>query len=444
MESQTGYVTIEGHEKAANLSMVEGRLNLQVTDSEGTFNLQSPSDIERLTFRGTHNYFTLLALQHRSTQTRLGVGGLTNYAVHLALEGVTYESDEEISGKTWLLYLEDFAKILHVTGLQHDITFDYSGGIAWSWFFKQAAPIILDCPKAKLNLRVGQDMKTGGDAIAGPSLNFRYPIVLVLEEEQQLHSALKTLSRISSFFSLMMGRVLSIEEVALSLEDGTSRHDAKVHGLVGIQRSDKPKERLVAFAGTEALASMLDEWLLRYDEIEEAIGLHLSGLERRNLPWQLRFQIFIQALEAFHRRTASASGTAIDVEAVSNALRDQNIPEAAIERVSGILAHAHEPSLTHRLKSYWDQFSTEINALRPTIQKNLFIDRVVATRNHFAHRTDVNSKVLKGRELWDYTETIKAISHMALLNEIGGNVTGLGKAMLEKRFAEYVLLSDAK
>ena len=37
-----------------------------------------------------------------------------------------------------------------------------------------------------------------------------------------------------------------------------------------------------------------------------------------------------------------------------------------------------------------------------------------------------------------------AISHMALLNEIGGNVKGLGMAMLRKRFAEYVLLPDAE
>jgi hypothetical protein len=106
---------------------------------------------------------------------------------------------------------------------------------------------------------------------------------------------------------------------------------------------------------------------------------------------------------------------------------------------SGVLAHAHEPGLRQRLKSYWDQFAAEVATLRPQATKSEFVGRVVSTRNHFAHRTDKDRQVLEGGDLWDHTETMKAISHMALLNEIGGNVAGLGKAMLDKRFAKYVL-----
>ena len=38
-----------------------------------------------------------------------------------------------------------------------------------------------------------------------------------------------------------------------------------------------------------------------------------------------------------------------------------------------------------------------------------------------------------------HTETVKAISHMAILRAIGGDVDGAGKAMLDKRFTKYVI-----
>lgn len=442
MESQTGNVTIDGRQMAATLSMIEGQLNLQVTNSESPLGHPSRTKIDLLSFRGSRNRFALLNLRQIGSHARLGVGEIASYDVDLALEDVAYDSLDDITGKTWRLHLEDFSKIFHVTGLQHDIIFDESGGLELRWFFKPAAQITLECPKARLKLLFGQSMKTGGDFFTGPNLNFRYPVTIVFEAEQQLNPALVVLYQIRSFFSLLMGRVLAIDELSLCLEDDMIRHDAKVHGLPSIRRNDKPNEPIVKFESQRALASMLDEWLVRYDQIEEAIGLHINGLEQRDFPWQIRFQIFVQALEALHRRTNSFESAAIDVDAVSAALAKENIPGEVIERVGGMLAHSHEPSLSHRLKCYWDQFSSEIEALRPSTKKQRFVERVVATRNHLAHRTDENSKVLKDGDLWDHTETIKAISHMALLSEIGCDVTGLGEVMLLKRFTQYVLVPD--
>jgi hypothetical protein len=439
VESQSGYVTIAGEQKAAALSMEEGRLSLRVTDSEGSFGLAHPEDLELLQFRGSRNAFTLLGLQHKSSQARLGVGGTTTYTVRLALEDVLYTSEEEISGTTWLLYVEDLARILHVTGLQQTVALDEQGGVEISWFFRPAAAVILHCPRAGLELHVGQDMKTGGDPILGPSMHFRYAARLISDEELKLYSALKLLNRIRLFFSLVMGRVLGIDEVSLRLEDDEGKHDAKVHGLIPIARSDKPTERLVGFSSPEQLATMLDQWLVRFDEISEAVHLHMDGLEQRRLPLPLRFQIFVQALEALHRKTTAAAVTPIDVQTVSAVLREQGIPGDVVDRVGGVLAHAHEPGLRQRLKSYWDQFAAEIASLRPDARRNEFVGRVAATRNHFAHRTDKDAQVLERGDLWDHTETVKAIAHMALVGEIGGDVAGLGKAMLNRRFAEYVL-----
>jgi hypothetical protein len=382
----------------------------------------------------------LLRLQHLRSEARLGVGGVTTYSVQLAVEDVLYDNLEEIRARQWELYVEDLAKIIHVTGLRHSILFGENNAAILNWSFQAASPVVLTCPRSRLAVRIGQEMKTTGNPISGPGMSFRYLARCIFDEEMELFTALRSLHRIRLFFSLVMGRVLGIDEATLRIEGEESPHDAKIHGLIPIQRSDTPSDRLVGFEGPEDLGRMLDEWLVRFDDLSDAIHLHLDGLEQRRLPTQLRFQLFIQALEALHRRIAAGEAAEpIDVEAVQETLRDRGIAQDVIDRVSGVLAHAHEPGLRQRLRGFWDQFTGELAALRPELARNEFVGRAVATRNHFAHRTDRDSQILTGTELWDWTETIKAISHMALVNEIGGHVAGLGQAMLDRRFVQYVI-----
>lgn len=443
-ESQSGEIVVDDVRRPATIAMEDGRLRLRVFDTEGGPNLGRTHDVELAHFRGNRNGFTLLRLQHLSSQARLGVGGVTSYSVQLALEDVLFDDVREISGSHWELYIEDLAKIVHVTGLHHSILFGENDAVILNWSFQAAPAVVLACPRSRLQVRIGQEMKTTGDPVSGPGMRFRYLARCVFDDEMELYPALQSLHRIRLFFSLIMGRVLDIEEVSLRIEGDGTPHDAKIHGLIPTQKSDTPAERLVSFASPEELARMLDEWLVRFDDLSEAIHLHLDGLEQRRLPVQLRFQIFIQALEALHRRTGGGeAGEPIDVEAVQDALRDRGIAESVIDRVGGMLAHAHEPSLRQRLRGYWDQFASEFAILRPNLPRNDFVGCAVATRNHFAHRTDCDRQVLTGADLWDWTETIKAISQMALVDEIGGSTAGLGQAMLNRRFAQYVMERNA-
>ena len=77
--------------------------------------------------------------------------------------------------------------------------------------------------------------------------------------------------------------------------------------------------------------------------------------------------------------------------------------------------------------------------MRPGLSKGAFVNRVVATRNHFAHRTDSDDQVLSGTELWDATETVKVISHIALIQHIGGSLEGVGQAMFTHNFVDYIV-----
>ena len=113
------------------------------------------------------------------------------------------------------------------------------------------------------------------------------------------------------------------------------------------------------------------------------------------------------------------------------------MPTDVIDRVKGVMAHAHEPGLRQRLKHYFALFEQELKILRPNFHQKTYISRSVATRNHFAHRTDHNDHVFEGIDLWDATETMKALSQLALLSKIGAEIEGIGQKMLDTRFVNY-------
>ena len=79
----------------------------------------------------------------------------------------------------------------------------------------------------------------------------------------------------------------------------------------------------------------------------------------------------------------------------------------------------------------------EISSFQPQLRLSSFIARVVATRTHHVHRTDITDQVLRGIDLWDTTETVKAMSHMAFLRQVGSETGDMGNVMLHQKFIEY-------
>lgn len=102
--------------------------------------------------------------------------------------------------------------------------------------------------------------------------------------------------------------------------------------------------------------------------MNDAVKLHYQGLEQ-NLVTELRFQLFMQAIEGFHRRTVPPLAKPADINHVVKILEQEKIAPDMIDKVEGILAYAHEPGLRQRLKYYWDLFSEEIAALSPIFSK---------------------------------------------------------------------------
>lgn len=436
-EEHRGYVTFAEQRFGAALRLLEGRLCLEVSDPEGDYKGAMPDRLEILHFQSHSSYFSLLNLRLIRSTTRLGVGGVRVFSVRFALEEFLFPAIDDIRSDRWSVYVEDVAKIHHVTGLQHSISKSTDNRIELNWTFIPTPPVELKCPEAKLTLELGQAVNSRGDFIGGPSLTFKYPATLRFGDSVDLATALKKIETVRQFFSLLMGRVLGVEKVCLCQKVDGQAHDVDVHGFRATQLSGKPDHPIVSFDGAVELAALLDRWLVRADGLADAVSLHFQGLEQRNLEPALRFQLFVQAIEATHRRTAPSPAMPIVAQPILDTLRQNGIADDIVDRVAGVLAHAHEPGLRQRLKYYWDLFSDEIKFLRPNLTKKDAIARLAATRNFYAHRTDKTAQVLEGADLWDATELVKAISHMAILKQIEAQMVGVGESMVREGFAQF-------
>lgn len=432
-----GHVELGDGELGATLTLEPGRVALDIASTDQAHGM--PERLEIIRFRSNTGYFTLVNLFRLNHNMRLGVAGLSTYSVGLTFESAHFQAEDEIRSRTWSMIVGDVAKILHVNGVIQQLIMPETGGVIMNYTVASPPAVVLQCPSAGLTLRLGQHIKSGGDPINGPTLTLTYPIDLAFPEEVSIDVALRTMHRVRQGLSLVMGRVLPITSASIKLPDEGNRHEVAIHGLLTTDAAEKPAQPILSTITPEILATVIDRWLSRYDELGDAIRLHMSGIEQRRIPTELRFQIFVQAMEALHRRTAPTAAPVIDSAPILETLRERGIPNDIVDRVSGVLAHAHEPGLRRRLRHYWDEFEAEITTLRPAERRNTFIGRVAATRNHYAHRTDRDDQVLGGTDLWDTTETVKAISHMALLREVGGDTAGMGQTMLDRRFAEYVL-----
>ena len=420
-----GHIDLDDAKPGATLTLEPGRVVLEVAGSgDAMGDLAERIPLAR--FTSNTGYFTLLNLFRRGVNVRFGVGSLSTYTAQLAFESGYFSSEEEIRSRSWSMHIGDIAKIIHVNGVRQVMTLPEQGGFSMHWTIAPAPAVALDCPDAGIVVKLGQGIQVGGNVIDGPTITLTYPAEVVFPEEVGPERALETLHRVRLFFSMLMGRVLPITKTTVTFDLEDRPHEMTVHGLLPTEPSDRPFDQLLADTDPAKVAQLLDRWLTRFDDFGDAIRLHLSALEQRKMPIELRFQIFVQALEALHRRTVPSTAARIDIGPVSAVLREHGVSSGIVDRVAGVLAHAHEPGLRRRLKDYWNAMQAEVLALRPSEVRDSFVGRVVATRNFYAHRTDRDDQVLSGADLWDATELVKALSHMALLTEIGADIAGMG------------------
>jgi predicted secreted protein len=131
-----------------------------------------------------------------------------------------------------------------------------------------------------------------------------------------------------------------------------------------------------------------------------------------------KFLSTVHAIESYHRRTMKnfelpEKQHKKRIEEILNA-----VPHEHKDWLENKLAYSNEPGLRRRLKEILEKFADVLNDFIP--DKDLFIHKVVTTRNYLIHYDEkLKEQSAKREELYYLTQKIKILIEICLLKELG-------------------------
>lgn len=399
-----------------------------------------PNEIELLNFKSSigssTSLFSLYKLHEENANFDFSGRSDTRFHISFAFKGANFKNFDEICSDNWKIDIEDIDKIHNWPKFEDVFDVDPSGkakGITSTYY--PSKPVTINCPSCDMKLELCRSLSFKKLSRNKQLRTFSYPINLNFTKPVDFNFALNKIYSVRKFFSFLFGRILDINSISMHINDNGIPATVDVYGFRKILRSKKPSNSIVHLNNISELSPLLDKWLEIEENIKLAVNLHYQGLELRQLNLSLQFQFFIQAIEALHRKTVSSEKQKdINTDKIYSTLRQADVPKDICDRIKGMLAHINEPGLRTRLKSYWDLFSEELTDAFPAIKKNDIINKLVETRNYYAHRPDKSENILTGYELLRAVNIVKMISHLAILKEIGVDTKGFGNIMKKERF----------
>ena len=395
-----------------------------------------PNEIELLNFKSSNGLFSLYKLHKENANFDSSGQSDTRFHISFAFKGANFNNFDEICSDNWEIDIEDIDKIHNWPKFEDVVDVDPSGkakGVTSTYY--PSKPVLINCPSCNMKLELHQSLSLKKLSRNKQLRTFSYPINLNFTKPVDFNFALNKIYSVRKFFSFLFGRMLDINSISMHINDNGIPATVDVYGFRKILRSKKPLNSIVHLNNIFELSPLLDKWLAIEENIKLAVNLHCQGLELRQLDQSLQFQLFIQAIEALHRKTVSSEKRKdINTDKIYSTLRQADVPKDICDRIKSMLAHINEPGLRTRLKSYWDLFSEELTDAFPAIKKNDIINKLVETRNYFAHRFEETENITTGYELLRAVNIVKMISHLAILKEIGVDTKGIGNIMKKERF----------
>ena len=451
-EEHMGSVIFDGKEFPAALHLTDEKISINISGlliiNEKDLSKSdwpksvAPSEIELLNFKSSigssTSLFSLYKLHEENANFDFSGRSDTRFHISFALKGANFENFDEICSDNWKIDIEDIDKIHNCPKFEDvfDVDVDPSGkakGITSTYY--PSKPVIINCPSCDMKLELWRSLSFKKLSRNKQLRTFSYPINLNFTKPVDFNFALNKIYSVRKFFSFLFGRILDINSISMHINDNGIPATVDVYGFRKILRYKIPSNSIVHLNNISELSPLLDKWLEIEENIKLAVNLHYQGLELKQLNLSLQFQFFIQAIEALHRKTVSSEKQKdINTDKIYSTLRQADVPKDICDRIKGMLAHINEPGLRTRLKSYWDLFSEELTDAFPAIKKNDIINKLVETRNYYAHRPDKSENILTGYELLRAVNIVKMISHLAILKEIGVDTKGIGKIMKKERF----------
>jgi len=164
----------------------------------------------------------------------------------------------------------------------------------------------------------------------------------------------------------------------------------------------------------------LQSWFGKYELLKPVHQLYFGTLYNPTMYLDQKFLAFIQALEAYHRRTIGNCELPNEKhkERIKQIL--DSVTTKYMEWLKAKLDYSNEPSLRKRLKELLK--SNEALTSQLTSSGKQFINDVCNTRNYLIHYDlELEDKAAKGEELHNLTQKLKVLIEACFLKQLGFN-----------------------
>ncbi len=263
-----------------------------------------------------------------------------------------------------------------------------------------------------------------------------------------------TASRLQELGSLCAGHYLPLTHMKVVLDKsfGLSKSgrlkDVDIFMQVQHPQSkSKPNHVIPLFSLNELVSAnneALSNWLRQYGTLSPAIDLFFAITGDKSMFLSVRFLLAIQALEVFHRRTATGLiMSKVDYKLLRKRLVEQipsDTPQEMKDKLVGSYAFANEWSLMQRLSAVISEIE---NDLGESVEgfKEPFARSVVDTRNYNTHfSSNLERKALDGADMYWATQRMILLLTCLFLKKIGVSPRAFRGAL--GRHNEFEMLFD--
>lgn len=162
----------------------------------------------------------------------------------------------------------------------------------------------------------------------------------------------------------------------------------------------------------------IQSWFSKYELLKPVHQLYFGTLYNPAMYQDQKFLAFVQALEAYHRRTMGN----IELPKEKHEERIKNILDSSPTNYKGWLAgklqYSNEPSLRKRLRDLIK--SNEALTSHLTNNSKQFINDICTTRNYLIHYDlELEDEAVKREELYSLTQKLKVLIEACFLKQLG-------------------------
>ena len=370
----------------------------------------------------THDYITLERCTAQG-EWSLHPGGISKsrFRVHHLFLGVGYEEHDTPLFTSLRVSVDGLDEWHSITGLKVDLhTLTH-------------AAIVYDRPPARELWSDGDLTLSLQFAWTPPALPavtkaaIRQSSVLVLRSNRSkpLGDYVRVVHQLVNFLSLAVDEAVSIREVVVTsseIKDAESETSIPVYfpSLSFVEAVPKVSPMTMLFTlsalGSDTQA-IFAAWFAAHERLMPAMNLFFSARAGPHKYLNSRFLWTVQALETFHRRTA----TGTELPQANFAQLKQTLVDAAPDEhrefVKRKLEHANEPSLPKRLRQMVAAFGQYFGDERAQKQ---FVQAITNTRHYFTHYDPaLQDTAAHGRALLNLCYKMEALFQLHLMKEIG-------------------------